>query len=1010
MRKKHRFARILVIFCLIFVIALLYISLKNRLSLIGKTTEHKVYLALGFHVNLYHSYRTDTNNEAGFGKDIRIIRKIIQVLDDYNRRGIAVRAVWDFDNLFSLQELLPKYAPDIIKDIQRRIREHKDEVILMSYNNGLASALTEDEFRASVRLGIRNDVQSGIQDIFKTYSPIVRPQEMMVTPGNYRLYRKLGIDAIVLYYSAITFDAIRTFIKPLSYVEAFNPLTYRDEQTNEEMLIIPAYNIGDLIENISLKRWARELHREQLRGRIDRDVMIFINFDADDPYWFGYTLPWYMSWLPNTGGLNQLIQDIADLDYIEFTNLADYLHAHPAAGEISFGQDLADGNFNGYNSWSEKATSHLYWTQLMQDRRNHLTVNKICSFLGLNAIPGQVKDLLDKSFQARLRLLSTTNFGMAAPFLAKQREAVVESTIQNMLNSSFAARDKTVSLARDYLKALTPPPSPHPQLRYLEPLLLLNAAEQAVAPSANQNFYLNVGSLSDSQSIYLQATNGAVAVPTIANRKPDGTNSKQVLRLLVHADRALADGIYYLYVGPKGLYASNDLARSVSVDRKILQNDTIRVEFSKKGWLKSLTHRGVQQLDQGSFIPFIHYLEDGQKRKYVPEAPEIEIEASSSATPAVIRLQSAFALDDIPGSLSGSFDYRFWLIENVPYLFIDGTIQYPQAPRNDLLNLKEPQLTRKFDRGWFEVAPLELIFSHQTDKNSPFAILKRNFLDVESAYRLDYFQHSDENLNLACVNNHITSAYVAAVAKNKGIAVAMDNTVQSNFAFCPMKMTYDPETDLFRLRLNPFGTYFGAQYYQPTWSNRQGYEAAILSGQQYASSAPTYNGFSHRFCLMLAFFDGKKIPEKIKQDLLAFAEPAITVSTSSGVMGKTVEQVTEKLSFPKGFLAAVGDDGIYFHWEKARGFPHQYRLYLGTETGRYGQIFSTADTMFILRDFDWGQAYVATVEAVDVNGATSPKSPEISFIAEKSEIPPGPQIPISLQLKILWNGILALLE
>ena len=53
----------------------------------------KVHIAFGFHVNCYHSYRGDTNDSLGFGGDIRIIRHILDVLDDRNRRGIPVRDI-----------------------------------------------------------------------------------------------------------------------------------------------------------------------------------------------------------------------------------------------------------------------------------------------------------------------------------------------------------------------------------------------------------------------------------------------------------------------------------------------------------------------------------------------------------------------------------------------------------------------------------------------------------------------------------------------------------------------------------------------------------------------------------------------------------------------------------------------------------------------------------------------------------------------------------------------------
>lgn len=43
--------------------------------------ENKIHVAYGFHVNCYHSYRGDTNDNLGFGSDIRIIRKILDTLN-----------------------------------------------------------------------------------------------------------------------------------------------------------------------------------------------------------------------------------------------------------------------------------------------------------------------------------------------------------------------------------------------------------------------------------------------------------------------------------------------------------------------------------------------------------------------------------------------------------------------------------------------------------------------------------------------------------------------------------------------------------------------------------------------------------------------------------------------------------------------------------------------------------------------------------------------------------------
>ena len=93
--------------------------------------ENKIHVAYGFHVNCYHSYRGDTNDNLRFGSDIRIIRKTIKVLNEFNKQGIPVKGTWDFENFFSLQKILPEYAPDIISDIKERVIKYGDENIIM---------------------------------------------------------------------------------------------------------------------------------------------------------------------------------------------------------------------------------------------------------------------------------------------------------------------------------------------------------------------------------------------------------------------------------------------------------------------------------------------------------------------------------------------------------------------------------------------------------------------------------------------------------------------------------------------------------------------------------------------------------------------------------------------------------------------------------------------------------------------------------------------------------------
>ena len=377
----------------------------------------------------------------------------------------------------------------------------------MSYNNALSSALTEDEFRESVKRAITNDKGSGLQDLFGTWGHYVRPQEMMTTPGDFRLYKEMGIEGVVLYYSSITFDAFRVFGRELTLEEAHNPLTYVNKDTGEQMTVIPAYNHGDMAENIGIRQWVSMLHREQLKGNINNDVLLFLNTDADDDYWYGYKLPAYLSWLPNTGGLNQLVDSVSDLDYVGFTTLTDYMKTHKPVGTISFGQDTADGSFDGYSSWAEKANSTDYWSAVAYDRQTHTIVNQIYNMIGSGVPPG-VQDLLNQSFELRMRLTSTTNFGLATPFLASSRERVVESIISGLQTDSASARETAKAAARLYLQQNLPPVSSDPALTKIGSFVLLREPS-APAPEYGEFVDLTLpGRISVNSMFYISGQDG----------------------------------------------------------------------------------------------------------------------------------------------------------------------------------------------------------------------------------------------------------------------------------------------------------------------------------------------------------------------------------------------------------------------------------------------------------------------------------------------------------------------
>lgn len=392
--------------------------------------ENKIHIAYGFHVNCYHSYRGDSNDNLGFGSDIRIIRKTLDILTEFNKKGIPVKGTWDTENFFSLQKILPEYAPDIIEKMKERVDKYGDENIIMGYNNGALSAMTEDEFCESINLALKNESGSGLVDIFGKCEKIVRPQEVMFTPSQVSLYNKLGIKALCLYYSCVPFDAFRTIIPRLSDEYAFNPLTYRYK--NDSMTVIPTYNNSDICDAGTLRAWVKSLRKKQEKGPINNDLFLFINMDADAMFWETIELGKFTGKIANTDGIHGLVEEVADLPYVVFDTPAGYLESHKPLYEIDFTHDTADGNFTGYASWSEKPFNRQIWTGLERARAMAKVTSK--------------RDMDSPSFRNRVLLLSTTHFGLATPVLNIEREKTALALKQAVINDEMKAMPKTEKL------------------------------------------------------------------------------------------------------------------------------------------------------------------------------------------------------------------------------------------------------------------------------------------------------------------------------------------------------------------------------------------------------------------------------------------------------------------------------------------------------------------------------------------------------------------------------------
>ena len=972
--------------------------------------NNKVYVALGFHGNLYHSFRGDTNDENGFGRDIRVIRHIIRTLDRFNSQGVPVRASWDFDNHFSLENLLPVHAPDILRDIRRRVDEGQDEVLLMSYNNGLASAMTRRELTDTVNWAVSNPWGSGVKDIFGTYTPVIRPQEMMTTPGDFGIYTDAGIRAVSLYYSATPFDTFRLFTRKLSREEAYNPLTYENHRTGEDMLVIPTYNVGDLVENTSLAHWVEQLHHLQRKGEIRRDVLIFINFDADSEYWTGAAqLKWPLNRLPNTKGLEGLIREVKDKNYVRFTTLKDYLADHGPAGTIRFRQDTADGSFDGYTSWSEKKGSTDSWTRIQRARRTSEWALKSVSLLGDSQLKARISPLLEEAYLVRLEAMSTTNFGMATPFLAPQREKTMGemlgrldrlgSQIRQSVAMSLAGREqRPVPLPwgwADMGPILLAYPGEGEKSRYLS--LPLDRIGQTLAGDRATRFYL-------------RSLKGAVfsLVPLPGGRATDPVR--------FHVSPPVPDGIFRLCAGP----GPKDFAGGPSV----LSDDTgarlegvgISLSLDARGRLKHLAYRGRPVLGSESLTPWFKY----EGRRYSPESFKMTSGRGAGGT-AFIDLKGVWPGPEGRTLSRGSVRCRYALVPGLPYLFISGDIQYPTTASLDVMKADAGSLAREMDLGWEESAPAEISLLSLASRDAPVRIFKTNYLGVDSAYNLDYFRHSSENLNLDNANNHITPGMVGILAGDQGLALGFDQSVAANFAGVPVRTRFHPGQDSsqdsspgrFSVSLNPFGTYHGRQNRRPTWGNGLGHEAALISGEQYHSAAPTFNGRCSRFALMLGVFDGPAMPEQMTEELRAYANPAVAVTPA----GKTdTDSGTLPLSAPAAYTVSMDKGRVTLTWEPVKGEGIEYTVRMGKRSGSYPHVFRTGTPRLVIKGisphqpFSSGQRYYAVIEASAGGHGIPSRTPEIRLdILDGSHISARTRIPWKFSLKVIWASLKSLL-
>jgi hypothetical protein len=212
----------------------------------------------------------------------------------------------------------------------------------------------------------------------------------------------------------------------------------------------------------------------------------------------------------------------------------------------------------------------------------------------------------------------------------------------------------------------------------------------------------------------------------------------------------------------------------------------------------------------------------------------------------------------------------------------------------------------------------------------PLRVFKHNYLDVTSSYPLDYARINERNAELDAFNHQVTAAWVAVSDGEHGFLLAQNADVRSSFAMTPMRLRERDGRQ--QLSINPFGSYHGAQLdHSHLGGNGIGTEFTLLVSAALRPSAPSYNGETERFSLLLAPYDGAAPPRALQREAEAFFHPPAVVALRSppglrlssdvrrvvaGMRSGVAREATGPLSAPRAFLVNPTAGAVDVVWDE----------------------------------------------------------------------------------------------
>jgi hypothetical protein len=625
---------------------------------------------------------------------------------------------------------------------------------------------------------------------------------------------------------------------------------------DETMTLLPCYNTGDLADHLTLRRWVKQMRKEQLAQPEPVDALLLIDMDADDEFWGGFDIPLLKGRFSTASGLRGLVENVADLDFVKWTTPREYLGSHPPVGAVTIGQDTADGSFDGFASWTEKWSNHVMWTGVDRARILDLQTRRL---LG-GELPEEVVALLDRSFDARLKVLSTTHFGMAAPVMNLTREGIGRDLVRAAVDAAGQAFRLTARKPADATFSLVDYPR----------------GDSTVALAYPS-----------------RPSTGLVRLP-LRNTAP------YEFSLRDRSDRPIASAIHRRGDWPELLFVESfepderkdyvviprtapiQPAQPVIVTERAMRNEHLSIAFDARGQVESLLVDGEEFAVERFLRSGVTYA--GKRYEVTEWLPG---ESDGLGIVGVKELNGSLLI----GREVVSFQREFMLAAGLPYLYVTTRVVYPRTPDKGYDRGKAERLQQGWDNDWQEVWPCEISPALAGRSDSPLRVWKHNYCDHVSRYDLDYGRYS-KNVELDSANNQVTHSWLAVSDGERGLLVGQSAAVASGMAYCPLRTCR--AGDALRVQFNPFGAYWGRQYRYGIADTGLGKLMAVTfsASDHIKPYAPSYNGRSQQFRLFIAPYRGDAPPEAARYAAEAFSYPPIVLNDDD-VIGDPPERSWE---------------------------------------------------------------------------------------------------------------------